>query len=426
MIAKNEEKNIAKCLESVKNFVDEIIVVLDKESTDKTREIAKSFDAKIYDFIWQNDFSAARNFSLEKAKGDWILVLDADETISNDDIKKLRELIERNKADAYNLTKRDYTNNILIKGFVSSKDDTYEESKKYLGWVEHKIVRLFRRGYKFRNNLHELVEPDIIEKKGKIVNVPFVIHHYGNVLGKNIEEKVRRYIKIAEEKIKQNPYDFGPYHDQGNNYLYLKENEKAVKMFEKALSLNPNAWNIYADLALAYNRIGEKELALKNATLAAEHDDFNGLMLAGILLLDKDVDRALKLFHRALGINDKNPLLWEQIAKGFVKKNLFGRAIIAYNTANTLFPKADNYIECGFLLIKRAMYDNALDYFDKAIELENSAKAFYGKGICYLGIGDNEKAISCFKTSLEIKETIACLDALSKIYITQRKFEEAK
>ncbi len=74
MIVKNEEKHLRECLESVTEVVDEIVIV-DTGSTDKTLEIAKEFNAKIFHFNWINDFSAARNFALSKSTGEWILIL---------------------------------------------------------------------------------------------------------------------------------------------------------------------------------------------------------------------------------------------------------------------------------------------------------------------------------------------------------------
>ncbi len=92
MIAKNEEDNIERALMSVRPVVDEMIVV-DTGSTDRTKEIAQALGANVYDFKWTNDFSAARNFSFSKASGRWILVLDADEAISQLDYEKLRALV---------------------------------------------------------------------------------------------------------------------------------------------------------------------------------------------------------------------------------------------------------------------------------------------------------------------------------------------
>ena len=84
MIVKDEEKYLARCLQSAKTIVDEMIVV-DTGSSDRTKELATIFGAKVFDFAWENDFSSARNYSLSKASGDWILVLDADEMISEKD-----------------------------------------------------------------------------------------------------------------------------------------------------------------------------------------------------------------------------------------------------------------------------------------------------------------------------------------------------
>src|ERR1043165_7712525 len=81
LIVKNEARCLARCLESVRGILDEIVVV-DTGSTDDTASIAKRYGAKISNFAWKDDFSIARNFALEQATGDWILVLDADENAS--------------------------------------------------------------------------------------------------------------------------------------------------------------------------------------------------------------------------------------------------------------------------------------------------------------------------------------------------------
>ena len=77
MIAKNEESNLADCLNSAKGIADEIIIV-DTGSTDRTKEIAKKFSVKIYDFRWVDDFSAARNESIRHSAKHWVLVLWSD------------------------------------------------------------------------------------------------------------------------------------------------------------------------------------------------------------------------------------------------------------------------------------------------------------------------------------------------------------
>ena len=91
MIVKDAEQYLKKSIDSVKDLVSEIIVV-DTGSSDGSVEIAEKSGAKIYKFKWNDDFSAARNFSISKAKGEWILILDSDESISKQNLNKLKNL----------------------------------------------------------------------------------------------------------------------------------------------------------------------------------------------------------------------------------------------------------------------------------------------------------------------------------------------
>ncbi|MBQ8905556.1 MAG: glycosyltransferase family 2 protein [Ruminococcus sp.] len=87
MIVKNEEKHLDNCLSALKKFMDQIsceLIIVDTGSTDRTKEIAYKYTDQVYDFEWIDDFSAARNFGLEKAKGKWFMFLDADEYLDED------------------------------------------------------------------------------------------------------------------------------------------------------------------------------------------------------------------------------------------------------------------------------------------------------------------------------------------------------
>jgi glycosyltransferase involved in cell wall biosynthesis len=139
MIVKDEQDVLEIALSSVKGFADEIIIV-DTGSNDNTKKIARKFTNKIYDFKWIDDFSAARNFSLSKATGNWILVLDADEVIDPENLKK--SSFDPN-MDAILLLQRDYTKNKNSFRFSYLKErDKF--TKDYEGYVPYPIIRLFK------------------------------------------------------------------------------------------------------------------------------------------------------------------------------------------------------------------------------------------------------------------------------------------
>ena len=98
MIVKNEEEVIGRCLESVKDLVDEINIV-DTGSTDKTKEIVSEFTDRIFDFQWIHNFAAARNYSFQQATKDYILWLDADDILMKEDQEKLKHLKETLSMD---------------------------------------------------------------------------------------------------------------------------------------------------------------------------------------------------------------------------------------------------------------------------------------------------------------------------------------
>ena len=93
MIVKNEEANIPNCLASVAGLFDEIVVV-DTGSTDRTREIAREFGARVFEFAWIDDFAAARNEALARATGDYAFWLDADDVVEPDQREKLEALFD--------------------------------------------------------------------------------------------------------------------------------------------------------------------------------------------------------------------------------------------------------------------------------------------------------------------------------------------
>ena len=202
MIVKNEEDYIEKCIGSVNGIVDEIIIV-DTGSNDRTREVAERFNAKIYDFKWNDDFSAARNFSISKATKDWILVLDADETISSKDLETIKGLANNNsnngkdnkKIVGYSFVQRTYCKEIKKLRFNYAKGDFYGESEPFLGWTYRGITRLFmnNKRIKFIYPVHETVIGSIKKINGKIMQTSIPIHHFELLKGEDFNNKKYNY-----------------------------------------------------------------------------------------------------------------------------------------------------------------------------------------------------------------------------------------
>ena len=119
MIVKNEEKNLAKCLNSVENLVDEIVIV-DSGSTDKTIEIAKTFGAKIFKREFDS-FSNQKNYALSIATNEWVLHLDADEVLSKELVEEIKFVIINTKLDGFYLIRTNFLLTCQKEKFQNSK-----------------------------------------------------------------------------------------------------------------------------------------------------------------------------------------------------------------------------------------------------------------------------------------------------------------
>lgn len=217
MITKDEEKSLPSCLQSVKNHVDEMIIV-DTGSTDNTCHIALEYGTKIFHLKWKDDFSEARNFALEKAKGDWILFLDADEVLENGEL--LRPLVE--KAD------HDLTGFLFhILNYSDEKLTQIERSHS---------LRLFRNtpDLRFFGAIHEQLP---VQDK-MVAMTDLVIHHYGYLPSiTKAKEKSKRNLNILEKEMRRDPNNPFLYYNLGMEYTRVHNYEHAQSYFKKALEL---------------------------------------------------------------------------------------------------------------------------------------------------------------------------------------------
>ena len=264
MITKNEEKFLENCINSVKGIVDEIIVV-DTGSTDKTKEIAKKFGAKIFDFKWIDDFSAARNESIRYATKDWILMLDADEVIEKEDLKKIKDAIENAEGIVgFALEQRSYINN-FFEGAVKNNSD-FESVKDYPFYISNFLVRLFRNktGLYFRHKVHELIEDSIEEKGLKYRKLDIVLHHFGSLKDeKLVSERVNQYSKIILKQLEEEPENARYNYQAARMHLGRNDFGNALKYFEKTAKINPNYKLVFSEIAKICLQMNDKNRAIE-------------------------------------------------------------------------------------------------------------------------------------------------------------------
>jgi len=182
IIGRNAERDIARCLASVLPVADEIIYV-DTGSSDRTVAIARMFTDKISSFIWNDDFSAARNFSLDQASGRWIMFMDTDDELTSESYDQINQL-KNDPADCY----------------FSFKINNVEPA--FMEWVKLKDfgqIRMFPRkdSIRFEKALHEDLRPSL--EKLDLTFFHFgdvVINHYGYMDKAVLKAKIKRDIRI--------------------------------------------------------------------------------------------------------------------------------------------------------------------------------------------------------------------------------------
>ncbi len=304
MIVKDEGQVLDECLQSVRDLIDEIIVV-DTGSRDETLEIARKHGARIVGYLWCDDFGAARNESLRLCTKDWILVLDADERFAQEDIPAIRRLVKGPPAFAFEFTTRNYTNATNIADFTPcAPDDPHAQG--FAGWHPSTKVRLFpaSAGARFEGKVHELVEPSLARARIQIEPCSVPIHHYPHVKGLNhTRDKQRMYLRLGHEKVNQNPTDPKGYVELGNQYAEVSEYEKAAGAYREALRLDPSNPLALRDLGGVLHLAGRSEEGKKALLLALRTDP--GLAGAwrnlGVIYLDqKQWPAAIESFQNAL------------------------------------------------------------------------------------------------------------------------------
>lgn len=293
MIVKNEETKLSSCLESAAPFVSEIIVV-DTGSIDNTKEIARKYTDKIYDFKWCDDFSEARNFSIKMASNDWVLILDADEIIKEFDSKNIFEFINNDKN--FNIVGRIEITNLL------------ENNKN----ITERVSRLFNKNYFcYEGIIHEQVTALNGEFHCSVpVNISVWHLGYGEEVVKKTN-KIGRNIKLLKKVLDNSPED--PYYNYqlGKTYYLDKQYLKALYSFQRAIKYMEHMNYYYSEDLIesyGYSLINtekfNKALQLEQYNIDYETSaDFNFLM--GLIYMNNGkFENSIEAFLKCTSIKE--------------------------------------------------------------------------------------------------------------------------
>ena len=304
-IVKNEEHNLPRSLDSLKNQVDEIVVV-DTGSTDNTIEVAKNYGAKVLESPWNNDFSTPRNMALDNATGDWIIFLDADEYFSEATAQNVRHVIEQANKNG--------KNGLLV----------------------------------------NLVNIDI-DQNNKVLDTTYIMRIYRNVkewrfVGR-IHEELRKSSGGTIDKISLVPTDkLELYHTGYSASVNADKARRNLGLLLAELKLTDQPEKIYGYIAQCYNGLNEYENAEKYAVM-----DINGgrrettfasssyRILLSILSKDpKRINDRLKFIERAINDFPETPEFYAEHAECLAVLKKYPEAIEEMETALKRFASYDS------------------------------------------------------------------------------------
>lgn len=345
MIVKNEEKHLSGCLNSVKDVVDEIIIV-DTGSSDNTIGIAEQYGAKIFHFDWINDFSAARNYSLSKSTGDWILYLDADERLNPHSKEELKSITgAKNKIGFY----------CTVKSLDSEHGRDNQMS----------YVRLFasNNNITFSGSVHEQIIPSLLNNGYEINKSNILIEHIGYDINTDMKkEKAKRNLELLVQEYRKckNPYlefqlalthEILKNYSEAGKYFLLAAENKSFNTLYRAHS--------YTSLAVLFNNehnINEASKYLEKSLLIRNNDAFTHLLAAKIYLRRNEIKKAIEHCQKAELFN--NDLI---NGKG--------------NTDYSVFLNEEEIILCGLTIAKKVGDNNIQkNYYRKFSNYVNSSR----------------------------------------------------
>ena len=370
MIVKNEEENLRRCLDSVMDVVDEL-VILDTGSADDTPDIAEAYGAKLHYFLWCDDFAAARNACLTHATGDWVLVLDADEQLAPDVGARLREAIADPNGLVVNLVRQE----------IGADQSPYSL-----------VSRLFRRhpSLTFSRPYHAMVDDSVAdlmrqESHWTVANLPGVaILHYGYTAEAIASRHKLNKARLAMERfLVTHPGDPYACSKLGALYVQMERVRDGVELLERGLqesNLDPSvAYELHYHLGIAYSQLTHVDQAAQHYQAAIQQAIFPVLKLGAYNNLGSlrraagDLTGAEAAFCSMVEIDPEFAIGHYNLGLTLKGMGRFSDAIAHYEQAIQLQPDyAEAYQNLGVTLFKLGKMPEGLAVFQKAIALHQA------------------------------------------------------
>lgn len=415
MIVKNEAPQMAEALANFRPFADEIVVV-DTGSTDETKTLCRQFTSRIFEFPWCDDFAAARNFSLEKARGDYILWLDADDrlqSVMQQNINKLKSYF--NGRQAFYL--------------VLENVDTSGPS-----WSCLQLRCAPRRpGIRFQGRVHEQLYPAIERAGIETIRTDIVIHHYGYLERNLFLQKTRRNLEILRKEHAEGRDD-----EQIHYYLALAcqtlgQTKEAVTSMQRALdrlerriherpleSTTPLLQSVmegHLFLASLYIDAGEKQPALRHLLKAGATADEDANVYYRMGLMFQKLGQhchALECLHRSLRAeshirfhpSEVMPTEGEILIHIALSEFCLGEAAAGANSlsrARSLGLRESESLErLGLFALQLQQWELALKAYEGVRGMGDlSADGYCNLGLLYDKQGSPTKALQCYDAAIE-------------------------
>jgi tetratricopeptide (TPR) repeat protein len=388
MIVKNEADFLSRCLESVRNVADEIVVV-DTGSQDRTVEVARSFKAKIVTIEWRNDFAWARNISLDHASCSWILWLDADDVIPPESLPILAQLKKERPDRVLGLIVRNERPNNTGTEFVQARMFPNRPEIRFERRVHEQMMpSAFRLGLTMEKRdavieHHGYADPDTLKRKAKR-NIGLMLEEYdprqpdpvtaveiadSYQLIDSFEEAEKCYRTVLSVPgiADASPAIASQAHTGlGNLYNKQERYEQATEHLEKAIALAPWRTDALYAMAVSYDMAGEPDKAIdflrrikaSNPSPGQVGVDFRAaaikatLRLLRILVEQKCLDEARSEAQQAVAIYPDRPEVFLMSGKVLLAGNDLMQALKLFERSISLagnHPHIDSYI--GLCLI---------------------------------------------------------------------------